>query len=97
MVFCERCFNISDQPLCPICRDPNRDTTRLCVVEEGPRTGGWAGELLAAVTERKLEDLDDAWRVATLDHPVPYSPPLEDAFLPGPDRIVAEVRERLGQ
>ena len=34
VVFCERCFNISDQPLCPICRDPGRDTSRLCVVEE---------------------------------------------------------------
>ena len=34
VVFCERCFNISDQPLCPICRDPGRDQTRLCVVEE---------------------------------------------------------------
>jgi recombination protein RecR len=34
VVFCERCFNISDQPLCPICRDPGRDATRLCVVEE---------------------------------------------------------------
>jgi recombination protein RecR len=34
VVFCDRCFNISDQPLCPICRDPSRDTTRLCVVEE---------------------------------------------------------------
>ena len=34
VVFCDRCFNISDQPLCPICRDPGRDTTRLCVVEE---------------------------------------------------------------
>jgi recombination protein RecR len=34
VVFCDRCFNISDQPLCPICRDPARDTTRLCVVEE---------------------------------------------------------------
>jgi recombination protein RecR len=34
VVFCERCFNISDQPLCPICRDPARDMTRLCVVEE---------------------------------------------------------------
>lgn len=34
VVFCERCFNISDAPLCPICRDPGRDTTRLCVVEE---------------------------------------------------------------
>ena len=34
VVFCERCFNISDQPLCPICRDPGRDSSRLCVVEE---------------------------------------------------------------
>jgi recombination protein RecR len=34
VVFCERCFNISDEPLCPICRDPARDETRLCVVEE---------------------------------------------------------------
>jgi recombination protein RecR len=34
VVFCERCFNISDQPLCPICRSPNRDALRLCVVEE---------------------------------------------------------------
>ncbi len=34
VVFCERCFNISDAPLCPICRDPSRDERRLCVVEE---------------------------------------------------------------
>jgi recombination protein RecR len=34
VVFCEQCFNISDAPLCPICRDPGRDQTRLCVVEE---------------------------------------------------------------
>jgi recombination protein RecR len=34
VVFCERCFNISDAPLCPICRDAGRDSTRLCVVEE---------------------------------------------------------------
>ena len=34
VVFCERCFNISDAPLCPICRDPGRDQLRLCVVEE---------------------------------------------------------------
>ena len=34
VVFCERCFNISDEPLCPICRDPGRDASRLCVVEE---------------------------------------------------------------
>ena len=34
VVFCERCFNISDEPVCPICRDPARDQSRLCVVEE---------------------------------------------------------------
>jgi recombination protein RecR len=34
VVFCERCFNISDQPLCPICRDDGRDDAKLCVVEE---------------------------------------------------------------
>jgi len=34
VVFCDRCFNISDAPLCLICRDDERDTRRLCVVEE---------------------------------------------------------------
>lgn len=33
VVFCEQCFNISDAPLCPVCRDPRRDQRRLCVVE----------------------------------------------------------------
>jgi recombination protein RecR len=34
VVFCERCFNISDTPVCSICTDPGRDARRLCVVEE---------------------------------------------------------------
>lgn len=34
VVFCDRCFNISDAPLCPICRDPGRDDGRMCIVEE---------------------------------------------------------------
>ena len=34
VVFCERCFDISTGPLCPICSDAMRDDTRLCVVEE---------------------------------------------------------------
>jgi acetoin:2,6-dichlorophenolindophenol oxidoreductase subunit beta len=68
-------------------------TNRLVVVEEGPR-GGWAGELLAAVTEEGLGDLDDAWRIVTPDHPIPYSPPLEDAFMPGAEAIARAIRER---
>ncbi len=69
-------------------------TNRVAVVEEGPLTGGWAGEVLARVTEEGLGDLDDAWRIATADSPIPYSPPLEDAFLPGAERIAAEVLAR---
>ena len=34
VVFCERCFNISDRPVCSICDDTRRDATKLCVVEE---------------------------------------------------------------
>ena len=50
VVFCDRCFNISDQPLCPICRDSARDQTRLCVVAEPldvlalERTGEFKGQ-----------------------------------------------------
>jgi pyruvate/2-oxoglutarate/acetoin dehydrogenase E1 component len=72
-----------------------RKTGRIAVVEEGPVTGGWAGEVLATVTEHALGYLDDAWRIATPNTPIPYSPPLEDAFLPGPERIADEIRRRL--
>jgi pyruvate/2-oxoglutarate/acetoin dehydrogenase E1 component len=72
-----------------------RKTNRIVVVEEGPLTGGWAGEVLASVTEHALGHLDDAWRIATPNHPIPYSPPLEDAFLPGAERITTEIRRRL--
>ncbi len=34
VVYCESCFNISTGPLCPICADPSRDDSRVCVVEE---------------------------------------------------------------
>jgi pyruvate/2-oxoglutarate/acetoin dehydrogenase E1 component len=71
-----------------------RKTNRIAVVEEGPLTGGWAGEVLALVTEHGLGDLDDAWRITTPNSPIPYSPPLEDAFLPGAERIAREVLAR---
>ena len=32
--FCERCFNIADNDLCPICTDTRRDSSTLCIVEE---------------------------------------------------------------
>jgi acetoin:2,6-dichlorophenolindophenol oxidoreductase subunit beta len=71
-------------------------TNRLLAVEEGPRTGGWATGVLGAVAEAALHDLDDAWIVATGETPIPYSPTLEDAFMPDADKIVEEVHGRLG-
>ena len=32
--FCERCWNVAEDPLCPICADPRRDPSQICVVEE---------------------------------------------------------------
>ncbi|HWE11345.1 MAG TPA: transketolase C-terminal domain-containing protein [Solirubrobacteraceae bacterium] len=71
-------------------------TNRVLAVEEGPRTGGWAAGLVGAVAEEGLHDLDDVWILATAETPIPYSPTLEDAFLPQTDAIVASVRSRLG-
>ncbi len=47
--FCERCFNVADDVLCPICNDDTRDSSVLCVVEEArdivavERTGEFRG------------------------------------------------------
>ncbi|HEU4990794.1 MAG TPA: recombination mediator RecR [Gemmatimonadaceae bacterium] len=46
---CERCFNLTEEPLCPVCRDPRRDASVVCVVEEASdigaieRTGEYRG------------------------------------------------------
>jgi len=71
-------------------------TNRVMLVEEGTRVGGWAGNLLGIVAAEGLHELDDAWIVATDDTPAPYSPTLEDAWLPAAGEIAAAVRERLG-
>jgi recombination protein RecR len=57
--FCERCFNVADAALCPICADERRDPTVLCVVEESrdivaiEKTGEFRGRyhvLLGAIS-----------------------------------------------
>jgi pyruvate/2-oxoglutarate/acetoin dehydrogenase E1 component len=71
-------------------------TNRLVTVEEGPMVGGWSGGLLGMVAAEGLHDLDDVWAIACPETPIPYSPTLEDAFVPGEGRIVHEVESRLG-
>ncbi len=72
-------------------------TNRVVIVEEGPLIGGWGANLLGIVAAEGLHDLDDAWVVACPETPIPYSPTLEDAFMPdrGP-RSSARSSSRLG-
>jgi pyruvate/2-oxoglutarate/acetoin dehydrogenase E1 component len=71
-------------------------TNRVVAIEEGPRVGGWAANLIGGMAAEALHDLDDAWVIATDETPIPYSPPLEDAFMPDGESIAAQVGRRLG-
>jgi len=71
-----------------------KKTNKLLIVHEDTRTGGIAGEIAALVCEGAFEDLDGPIaRVTALDTPTPYSPPLEEHFLPNAAKIVAAARE----
>src|ERR1700677_4165026 len=69
-------------------------TNRLLVVHEDTRTGGIAGEIASIVCEDAFDSLDaPIGRVTALDTPVPYSPPLEERFLPNAEKVAAAARE----
>ncbi len=70
-----------------------RHCGKVLIVHEDTRTGG-IGESLAAILQEELfEYLDAPVRVVgALDTPVPYSPPLERAFLPGDERVERAAR-----
>jgi len=74
-----------------------RKTNRLLIVHEDTRTGGIAGEISMRINEKAFEWLDaPILRVTALDAPVPYSPPLEDYFLPQVDDVVKAARYLAG-
>lgn len=69
-------------------------TGRVLVLTEEPLTGSFAGEVAARVAEKAFWHLDaPVARVCCLDTPVPYSPPLEDFYLPNAEKVVARARE----
>jgi 2-oxoisovalerate dehydrogenase E1 component beta subunit len=69
-------------------------TSKAIVLHEDTRTGGFGAEIAATITEEAFESLDGpVKRIAAPDTPVPFSPPLEKAFIPQVDDVVAGVRE----
>ncbi len=73
-----------------------KKTGKVLIVHEDVRTGGVAGEIAARINESAFDSLDGpVLRVTSLDTPVPYSPPLEEFFLPNTDKILAKARELL--
>jgi 2-oxoisovalerate dehydrogenase E1 component len=79
--------------LAPLDKDAVLAVTRHCnrvlIVHEDSKTGGIGESLAAIIQEEAFEALDAPIRIlAALDTPVPYSPPLEDYYLPQVDDIV---------
>jgi 2-oxoisovalerate dehydrogenase E1 component beta subunit len=74
-----------------------KKTSKVLLLHEDTRTAGMAGELAVTITESVFEYLDGPIvRVTAPDTPVPYSPPLEEAFLPNAAKVLEKARWLLG-
>jgi 2-oxoisovalerate dehydrogenase E1 component beta subunit len=71
-----------------------RKTSKVVVLHEDTRSGGFGAEIAATIAEEAFEDLDAPLkRVTAPDTPVPFAPELEAAFLPQVSDVVAALRE----
>ncbi len=71
-----------------------KKTNKVMVLHEASRTGGIGGEIAATIAEEAFEWLDaPVLRVASIDTPVPYSPPLEEYYLPQVKDILDAARK----
>jgi 2-oxoisovalerate dehydrogenase E1 component beta subunit len=76
--------------------DSVRKTSKVLVLHEDTHTGGFGAEIAATIAEEAFEDLDAPVRRLTApDTPVPFSPPLEKAFIPQVEDVVGTLRELL--
>jgi len=74
-----------------------RATGKVLIVHEDTLTGGIGAEVAALISENAFQSLDaPIKRVAALDTPVPFAPPLEEFMLPDTQRIVRALRELAG-
>ena len=71
-----------------------RKTSKVLVLHEDTRSGGFGGEIAATIAEEAFEDLDaPVKRIAAPDTPVPFSPVLEKAYIPQVEDVVAGLRD----
>ncbi len=69
-------------------------TSKALVLHEDTLTGGFGAEIAATIAEEAFENLDaPVRRIAAPDTPVPFSPPLEKAFIPQVEDVVAGLKE----
>ena len=71
-----------------------RKTSKVIVLHEATKTGGIGAEISALISEYCFDHLDGPiLRIAAPDTPVPYSPPLEEFFLPKTDDVLRAARQ----
>jgi 2-oxoisovalerate dehydrogenase E1 component beta subunit len=71
-----------------------RKCNKVILLHEDTRTGDMAGELAALIAEKAFEDLDGPiLRITAPDTPVPFSPPLEEYFLPNTRKVIEAARK----
>jgi len=71
-----------------------RKCNKVILLHEDTRTGGMAAELAALIAEEAFEDLDGPIvRITAPDTPVPFSPPLEEYFLPSARKVIEAAKK----
>jgi 2-oxoisovalerate dehydrogenase E1 component beta subunit len=69
-------------------------TSKVLVLHEDTHTGGFGAEIVATIAEEAFEQLDaPVRRITAPDTPVPFSPPLEKAYIPQVEDVVAGLKE----
>jgi 2-oxoisovalerate dehydrogenase E1 component beta subunit len=71
-----------------------KKTGKVLVVHEAPQVCGIGAEIVAIIAQEAFRDLDaPAMRLTAPHTPVPFSPPLEDLYLPNAEKIAAKLKD----
>jgi len=74
-----------------------KKTGRLIIASDDVKSGGIGSEIAALVVEEAFDSLDaPILRVASADMPIPFSPTLEQAYMPNAEKILQAAKKILG-